>query len=187
MICIYIYIYIDETFINNRGNLWEKLIDYQPETDAMAPFILGSPGGLPAGEYPKCVALPMVTWARMGLDMRNREFLRNSAAWGWLNWLFALLSELLPESTTFVLSSYIVILTTIIYYISVCTLQTQLPVSGQGLSLADLRHLEEKAKQLHQEGRANKGDVSDWGGVEKALGFAIFSPKMSMLFHKLVC
>ena len=89
-----------------------------------------------------------------------------------------MLSELLPESTTFVLSSYIVILTTIIYYISVCTLQTQLPVSGQGLSLADLRHLEEKAKELHQEGRANsKGDVSDWGGVEKALGFAIFPSK----------
>ena len=40
------------------------------------------------------------------------------------------------------------------------------PVSGQGLSLADLRYLEEKAKQLHQEGRASsKGDVSDWDGV----------------------
>eukprot|EP00434_Breviolum_minutum_P021674 symbB.v1.2.019132.t1/scaffold1546.1/size112474/4 len=51
-----------------------------------------------SGEYSKCVALPMVTWARVGLDMRNRDFLR------------------------------------------------------QGLSLADLRYLEEKAKQLHQEG-----------------------------------
>lgn len=54
-------------------------IDSQPETDAMAPFILGSLGDDGPGEYPKCVALPMVTWARMGLDMRNRDFLRNSA------------------------------------------------------------------------------------------------------------
>ena len=56
-------------------------IDSQPETDAMAPFILGSSGGDDgSGEYSKCVALPMVTWARVGLDMRNRDFLRNSAA-----------------------------------------------------------------------------------------------------------
>ena len=43
---------------------------------------------------------------------------------------------------------------------------TSVPVSGQGLSLADLRYLEEKAKQLHEEGRASsKGDMSDWDGV----------------------
>lgn len=42
------------------------------------PGIFGGDDG--SGEYSKCVALPMVTWARVGLDMRNRDFLRNSAA-----------------------------------------------------------------------------------------------------------
>ena len=138
---------------------------------AIHPGIFGGDDG--PGEYSKCVALPMVTWARVGLDMRNRDFLRNSAAAMELQ-----RANLLEDFQQLFLFDALMMFEMVIISLSyqnsfrkasllfLSANYKSVPVSGQGLSLADLRYLEEKAKQLHQEGRASsKGDVSDWDGV----------------------
>lgn len=138
---------------------------------AIHPGIFGGDDG--SGEYSKCVALPMVTWARVGLDMRNRDFLRNSAAangaaarqpaWGFSTVLF-FDALMMVEMVIISLSYQNSFRKASLLFLSAN--YKSVPVSGQGLSLADLRYLEEKAKQLHEEGRASsKGDMSDWDGV----------------------
>ena len=85
-ICIYIYLNICAACIYNLFNLTNgrhmrekcSLTPNLKRMRAIHPGIFGGDDG--SGEYSKCVALPMVTWARVGLDMRNRDFLRNSAA-----------------------------------------------------------------------------------------------------------
>ena len=73
-----------------------------------------------SGEYSRCLALPQVTWVRVGLDTRNQQLVL------------------------------------------------------KGLTMEDLRYLEERARQLHREGHVSFLEQYDAGAMEEIFWKQIF-------------